>query len=117
MPPQEARRPDLSRLDRNLDALVHELAARCNSIFSGAAQAAARSAIVTHPSSVATPASEGVSKAAFVRERLVAESEVRSLSLGALKSTDGQNGLSFVLRTDGTLPPTPRHPHTCNRGA
>lgn len=60
---------------------MQELAARCNSIFTCAAQAAARSAIVTHPLSLATPVPEG-SKANFVRERLVADSEVRPLLSG-----------------------------------
>jgi len=38
---------DLSHLDRNLDALIQELAARCQRIFVRAASASARSAIVS----------------------------------------------------------------------
>ncbi|KAJ3575641.1 hypothetical protein NP233_g977 [Leucocoprinus birnbaumii] len=41
-------RKDLSHLDRNLDALVQELALRCQRIFARAAAAASRSAIVSN---------------------------------------------------------------------
>ncbi|KAF5355856.1 hypothetical protein D9756_003780 [Leucocoprinus leucothites] len=40
-------RKDLSHLDRNLDALVQELAIRCQRIFARAAAAASRSAVVS----------------------------------------------------------------------
>jgi anaphase-promoting complex subunit 4 len=41
-------RKDLSHLDRNLDALVQEVAIRCQRIFARAAAAASRSAIVSN---------------------------------------------------------------------
>lgn len=44
---QNGMRKDLSHLDRNLDALVQELAIRCQRIFIHAATAASRSAIVS----------------------------------------------------------------------
>ncbi|EJD03914.1 uncharacterized protein FOMMEDRAFT_167218 [Fomitiporia mediterranea MF3/22] len=44
--PPITQRKDLSRLDRNLDALIHELAEKCQEVYSRAAKAVARTASV-----------------------------------------------------------------------
>lgn len=43
---QNVKQKDLSHIDRNLDSLVQDLAARCQKIFVEAAGATARSSIV-----------------------------------------------------------------------
>ena len=41
------KQKDLSHLDRNIESLIQELATRCSRIFTHAAGATARSAVVT----------------------------------------------------------------------
>ena len=52
VPVQNIPRKDLSHLDRNLDALIEELANRCQRIFFQAAGAASRCAVVSFDSSL-----------------------------------------------------------------
>ncbi|OBZ78996.1 Anaphase-promoting complex subunit 4 [Grifola frondosa] len=71
------KQKDLSHLDRNLDSLIQELGVRCQKIFSEAANATARSAVVVSGSTSAPlqdanawhPADSG--PAPFIRERTV----------------------------------------------
>lgn len=75
------KQKDLSHIDRNIDALVQELTARCQRVFVRAAGASARSAIVTFgpgPESlmqVASPPVSEYSTGALVRERVLNASE------------------------------------------
>ena len=74
---QRAKHHDLSRLDRNLLLLMQELATRCHKLFSAAASATARSAVVVNPFGQFAdfPRESGVRDEAnspiFIRERTV----------------------------------------------
>ena len=67
-PPQNIPQKDLSHLNRNLDALIEEVANRCQRIFRHAAGAPSRCAIVSFDSSLHT-------------ERLPEEERLTELSL------------------------------------
>ncbi|KAJ6610891.1 anaphase-promoting complex, cyclosome, subunit 4-domain-containing protein [Mycena sp. CBHHK59/15] len=78
-----ATQNDLSHLDRNLDALVQELASRCQRVFDGAAGATSRSALVSVRRdsifSQATHARQSNARTT-IRERIIlGENEVRRL--------------------------------------
>lgn len=68
---------ELSHLDRNLDALVQEIAARCQQVFSTASHAAARSAVISVDGGALPPQADEASAASpgsiclFVRQRVI----------------------------------------------
>lgn len=106
---------DLSHLDRNLDALVQDLAGRCSQVFEHACGAAARSADISFgKDSVATiPRSEPFSNhVSFIRERIITEKhEVRvflshkcqsfELSLRMVTLCNTLQAISLQLRSIG----------------
>lgn len=73
---------ELSHLDRNLDGLVQELAARCQQVFSTASHAAARSAVISVDGGALPPQAAEASAATVclcVRQRVIYEgNEVNS---------------------------------------
>lgn len=74
------KKVDLDHVDRNIDALVQELATRCRSIFDGAAGAACRSAVATSSQDFAKAVSCRVvaqSARLVTRERTTTLDEVR----------------------------------------
>jgi len=77
---------ELSHLDRNLDALVQEIAARCQQVFSTASHAAARSAVISVDGGALPPQADEASAASpgsiclFVRQRVIyKDNEVNSM--------------------------------------
>lgn len=67
---------ELSHLDRNLDGLVQELAARCQQVFSTASHAAARSAVISVDGGALPPQAAEASAATVclcVRQRVIYE--------------------------------------------
>lgn len=74
---------DFSDLDKNLHALVQEIASRCQRIFAEASQAAARSATVSVDGGAIPPQTSSVlteGACHFVRQRVVSnQNEVNSM--------------------------------------
>ncbi len=69
---QNGAQRDLNHLDRNLDALVQELATRCRRIFDHAAHAVSRSSVVSGRDLVLTQAADARHSAIIrgsIRER------------------------------------------------
>jgi anaphase-promoting complex subunit 4 len=86
-PLQNTARKDLSHLNRNLDALIEDIANRCQRIFYQAAGAPSRCAVVSFDSSLHTerlPEEERPTESSLVfpfRERTIAN-EVNAADLG-----------------------------------
>jgi anaphase-promoting complex subunit 4 len=76
--PQKVPQKDLNHIDRNLNALVEELATRCRQVFDGAADAFSRSATISSGAwHLSSSPSLSPSKSSFcIRERSVLINEV-----------------------------------------
>ena len=109
-PLQNIPRKDLSNLNRNLDALIEEMANRCQRIFHQAAGAPSRCAVVSFDSSLHTerlPEEERPTESSLVfpfRERTITN-EVSAADLGFKKKLT-------VSAAKWRVSSTPRHAHT-----
>lgn len=66
---QVVPRPDFSRFDRNMEPLVEQLASCCQKIFTSAAGAAGRMAVVRAPESLRSIWGSGSTSQGLIRER------------------------------------------------
>ena len=111
-PLQNVPRKDLSHLNRNLDALIEELANRCQRIFYQAAGAPSRCAVVSFDSSLHTerlPEEERPTESSLVfpfRERTIAN-EVNAADFWFLKKIN-----LTVSAAKRRVSSTPRHEYT-----
>ncbi|CAL1695872.1 unnamed protein product [Somion occarium] len=100
--PPNVKMQDLSRLDRNLDALMQELATHCQKIFSEASKTALRSAVVVPPPltipehAVEKPAP--IEAPAFIREQTILSSQEHSfLQYLAIQTPHASEGSHLCL--------------------
>ena len=103
-PLQNIPRKDLRHLNRNLDALIEELANRCQRIFYHAAGAPSRCAVVSFDSSLHTerlPEEERPTESSLVfpfRERTIAN-EVNAADLGFKKINSERSKMASFFNT------------------
>ena len=108
---QNIPRKDLSHLDRNLDALIEEIANRCQRVFYQAAGAPSRCAVVSFDSSLHTerlPEEERPTESSLVfpfRERTIAN-EVNAADLGFKRKKNFNSKRSKMASFFNTSPCT-----------
>lgn len=97
-PPQITQPRDLSRLDRNLELLVHELGQQCQRIFSRAAKAVVKTASVQHAWLTAEPNSRMTSLVSPLKE-----CQIRPPVTVRERVSRGEGGVSRTLRASFNL--------------